>query len=303
MIAFAGWITACVAHYQCHKYVRRAVESLLGQSYPWIRVIVVSDADPRPPWKELASISDPRLIRFHLPQNRGCFFCWEVAQLATPDGLFMMQDADDWADPHRAATLINALISSGASIAVSMQPQFSEMPDGRSYQLGMRWDRVVPGPTAQKFVVQTTLTEDFYYRAPHHGLLRIDALRRIGGYYGGFRIGWDTLLTNLLLMTGSITWRPEPLYYRLIRPESLTHSIHTGTASDYAARVSCCLRRLYGDCYGFYRSLRKGHMTSDQLADAIRWASRRYVTAEDQLELQRQADRLRRAMSTGASNV
>jgi|SRR5271166_817934 len=128
-ITYSGWITACVAHYRCQRYIKRAVESLLDQSYPWVRVIVINDGDPVAPWRELASIRDARLVRFNLKANHGCFFCWEVARRATPDHFFMMQDADDWAAPDRAAALLSSMLEAKSDLAVSAQPQFCDGAD------------------------------------------------------------------------------------------------------------------------------------------------------------------------------
>lgn len=297
MSSFAGWVTACIAHYRCHRYIRRAVDSLLSQSYPWIRVVVVNDGDPCPPWRELASITDPRLLRFNLPQNGGCFFCWEVTRRATPDPYFMMQDADDWAAPNRAAKLLTSLLHSRSDLAVSSQPVFFETQDGAPYPAGIRWDRVANGGTPARFVVQKKISGEFRYRAPHHGLIRTSALRDIGGYYGGFRIGWDTLLTNLVLMIGSISWTPEPLYYRLIRPDSLTHSADTGAQTEYAAAVTRCLRQLYRECFAQYQSYRKGEITRVGLSNSIQQICGRYITSEARSALNFHARRLGREMT------
>jgi glycosyltransferase involved in cell wall biosynthesis len=203
---FTGWITACVAHYRCQRYVRRAVESLLNQSYPWIRVVVINDGDPVTPWRELSTITDPRVLRFGLNVNRGCFFCWEVAQRATPDHYFMMQDADDWAAPNRAQALLTAMLREKSDLAVSAQPQFREAADGTPYQVAIRWNRMSEKESAEKFTVLKRVNKNFIHRAPHAGLIRTSALARIGGYYGGFRVGWDKLLTNLILGLRGFVW-------------------------------------------------------------------------------------------------
>src|SRR5271166_1826071 len=129
------------------------------------------------------------------------------------------------------------MLEAKSDLAVSAQPQFCETSEGTPYQIAVRWDRMSREKTAQQFTVIPWISEDFLYRAPHHGLVRKTALERIGGYYGGFRVGWDTLLTNVIMMTGSISWIPEQLYYRLVRSDSLTHSTQTGTASAYANAV------------------------------------------------------------------
>ena len=295
--SFAGWITACVAHYQCHRYVRRAVESLLRQSYPWIRVVIINDGDPVPPWRELASITDPRLLRFTLKENRGSFFCSEIARRASPDPYFMIQDADDWAAPNRAASLLSILRRSNSALAVSAQPQFCETPHGIPYQIAVRWDRMSNAETSLEFVVQNTLTKRFLYRAPHAGLIRMSALSDVGGYYGGFRVGWDTLLTNVLMMIGSITWTPERLYYRLVRDQSLTHSSSTGVNSAYASAVSNCLRELYDDCYKAYCEYRAERMLHSHLASYIQAVCSRYVTPADQSALTFYTQKLRNRMT------
>jgi hypothetical protein len=296
MNSYVGWVTACVAHYRCHRYVRRAVDSLLAQSYPWMRVVVVNDGDPCPPWRELASITDPRLLRFDLGRNGGCFFCWEVVRRATPDPFFMVQDADDWAAPQRAAALLRQLLKDRSDLAVSAQSHFYEGPNGTTYQVGTRWSRVISGETGARFVVQKKLTHRFRHRVPHIGLIRNSSLRNIGGYYGGFRVGWDVLLTNLVLMTGSISWTSSPLYYRLLRGDSLTHSAETGTQSEYATSVTRCLRQLYEDCYLKYKSYRRGELTRYQLADSIQQICGRYVRDEDHDALNVNARRLREMM-------
>jgi hypothetical protein len=150
---------------------------------------------------------------------------------------------------------------------------------------------------ARDFIVSKRVDETFAYRAPHAGLIRSDSLRKIGGYYGGFRVGWDTLLTNMILMTGSISWTSEPLYYRLVRVDSLTHSTHTGAESEYASRVSACLRTLYRDCYEAYRCHQAGMMSRNLLSEYIKQISQRYVSEDERLALSSEARRLRGMMS------
>src|SRR5579859_5430453 len=99
------WVTACIPTYRCTRYLRDAVLSLLNQTYPFLRVVVINDGDPNPPWAALADITDPRLLRFDLKENRGPYFALAVALEATPDPFFLIQDADDVSAPNRAYSL------------------------------------------------------------------------------------------------------------------------------------------------------------------------------------------------------
>lgn len=300
MHAFNGWITVGMAHFGCRRYIRRAVDSLLAQTYPWVRVVVVNDADPNAPWPELADIQDPRLVRFDLPRNGGSYFCLELVRLSSPDPYFMMQDADDWADPDRAGDLLAQLLSARADLAVSAQPQFTEDELGHSRLLDVRWASTTTQDGDEPFVVRPALTPRFRYRVPHHGLARMDSLAKIGGYYGGFRVGWDTYLTNIIMMIGSVTWTPRPLYFRLIRGESLTHSDETGVRSEYARGVSRCLHRLYEDCYGLREAHMAGRLDRGEFESGLRRLSQRYVSPEDRQDLDAQAERLRAQLAGGA---
>jgi glycosyltransferase involved in cell wall biosynthesis len=295
--SFAGWITACIPYYRCRRYLRRAAESLLAQTYPWIRILVVNDGDPDQPWSEISHITDRRLLRFSLPSSRGPYFCLEVARRATPDPYFMMQDADDWAAPERAATLLTSLLTEDSDLAVSAQPQFYEAEDGTPRLLSVRWDRVARDQDDAEFVVRKRLTEHFRYRVPQAGLIRTALLEDIGGYHGGFRVAWDVMLTNLVLMTGSVSWTPAPLYYRLLRAESLTQSGHTGVESTYRSEVCKCLRRLYRECYGQYRLFRSAAVNRAELCDRLRSICARYITPEERIALDVQSSKLRAQMA------
>jgi glycosyltransferase involved in cell wall biosynthesis len=297
MAVFAGWITACIPHYRCHRYIARAVEGLLQQTYPWLRIVVINDGDRRPPWKELRHLNDPRLSMFDLGENRGPYFCAEVARLAANDPFFLIQDADDWSPPKRAENLLQALLHDGSSLAISCQPQFQERLDGSIHSICSLWENVVPNESHAVLTGKQTLTNRYCYRAPHHGLFLTSALGDIGGYFGGFHIGWDTLLTNLILMTGTISWTSQPLYYRLIRSDSLTHSSTTGLRSHHAEDVKQRLLALYDLCYEEYIQQRVQADLRSNFLKRLRNISLHYVGSKDRIALNRHADRLRQTLS------
>ena len=289
-------ITACIPYYSCRRYVRRAVESLLRQTHRDLTVLVINDGDAVPPWDLLAGINDPRLVRFDLAANHGPYFAIAVAAGAAATPYLLIQDADDWSDPRRAATLLDLLRREGADLAVSAQAQYAETPrSGKVVET--RWvqtstSAMPPGP----FILTRALGPEYAYRVPHMGLYRTEALRRIGGYYGGFRVGYDTLLTNLILMTGGVSHTPLSLYHRLMRPESLTHSPHTGTRSAEAKAAHHAIAELYRDCFQNYSNYLSGVLDSKQLGEAIRGIVSRNVTPADAAALTWETQRLRRVL-------
>jgi hypothetical protein len=256
----------------------------------------VNDADPEPPWDLLADIKDPRLVRFSLLANHGPYFAAAVVLNATSARYFMVQDADDWSSRTRAACLLARLERDGSDLAVSAQPQYVEIGVQRQ-MLGVRWAKMSTNAIpSQGFVVNRKLTSSFAYRVPHVGLFKTDSLRRIGGYYGGFRVGYDTLLTNLILMTGRISHVPQPLYYRLVRRESLTHSSKTGLISTMARDVYRALAAIYRRCFASYLEYLEGRLDSDQLSRRLRSYALRYVTGDDARRLASETQRLKRLL-------
>jgi len=284
-------VTACIPHFRCRRYIRRAVESLLKQTYRNLNVVVVNDGDPQPPWDQLAHIRDPRLIRFSLEENRGPYFAAAVALNATLTPYFLIQDADDWSAPRRVERLLGAMERDQSDLAVSAEPQFVETRNGNQV-VDIRWHRATRKPDAGNFVIHHHITSAYKYRAPHHGLFRSSSLRAIGGYYAGLRISYDTLVPNLILMTGRISHVSEGLYFRLLRPASLTHDSVTGIGTANAKREAAIQKRLYQWCFSYYRKYLAGQVTAPQLTASIRSVCDSQITPFDRRALIRETNRL-----------
>jgi glycosyltransferase involved in cell wall biosynthesis len=288
-------IVACVPYYDCRRYIRRAVLSLLQQTCRNLTVVVVNDGDPQPPWDELADIRDPRLVGFDLARNLGPYFASAVVLNASSAPYFLVQDADDWSAPARAATLLGRLQADASDFAVSAQPQYIE---GGKRATGVRWATISRSAVPQqRFTVNCVLGPQYAYRAPHHGLFRSDAIRRVGGYYGGFRVGYDTLLTNLILMTGRLSYVAQPLYYRQVRPGSLSHSPQTGHGSAFAGATQKEIVSLYRKCFEHYAGYLRGDIDGERLSRAIRDCVMAHVTLEDRQQLALETQRLKQRLA------
>jgi hypothetical protein len=255
----------------------------------------VNDGDPQPPWDQLSDIRDPRLIRFGLKNNYGPFFATAVTLNATSAPYFLIQDADDWSAPTRAEQLLQALERDRSDLAVSAEPQFVETPAGQRV-VGVRWSSASCDANAGDFVVHQRITSKYKYRAPHHGLFRSSSLRAIGGYYAGLRISYDTLLPNLILMIGRISHVRANLYYRLLRPHSLTHDKRTGIGSSRAKKELLVQRQLYRSCFSSYRLFAEGLLSAPQLTATIRRICGANVSLADRNALIVEANRLFRVL-------
>ncbi len=259
------------------KYVRRAVLSLLTQTHRALTVVVVNDGDPKPPWPQLADIRDPRLVRFDLAENHGRYFADAVVLQATDAPFFAIQDADDWSEPTRIATLLAQLRAHHADWVSS-----AEVVHRNNQQ---KVERFPPVPLP--------LPAKFKHHAHHHALFRTTALRDIGGNYGGFFLGYDTLLTNFLLMSGRFTTVEQPLYHRQRHAQSLTSAAQTGMRSRRRQAISQQLAQLYTEAHAAYRRFLAGERTRDQLCEHLRGLAGRGVSAEKRHQITDYAAQLR----------
>ena len=235
---------------------------------------------PEPPWPALAGLEDPQLVRFDLAPNRGRYFADQVVLQATDAPYLLIQDADDWSDPRRVAVLLELVRAS--------------TPPARSTILRHATGR--PPVPVDPFGLAEPLDRRFEHRANHHGLFRTDALRAVGGMFGGFRIGYDTFLVNALAMTGRIATPPGPLYHWRVRADSLTSSAATGARSRHRAAVAAELAAMYAQAFAAYEAYLAGGLDAGALAAAIRTIAASRVTDADRAALGAQAARLRAAL-------
>jgi len=293
-------VVACIPHFQCKAHIRQAVDSLLQQTHRDLTIVVANDGDRDPPWDELASIRDLRLVRFELKQNHGPFFATSVVLHASAAPYLLIQDADDWSDPERVSLLLAALERDQSDFAVSAQCLYVES-GGSRHLSGVRWTESSMASSPERFVVNPCLTSEYYYRVPHHGMFCSRALRNVSAYYAGLRLSYDRLLTNLMLMTGRVSHIPVPLYHRLIRAESITHSPGTRWNSEIGRHEFEIGRRFYGLCFEQYQEYVAGRLSSSALLSFIRKTAKRHVVAADRSELRSEVKRLKALLVEGQS--
>ena len=275
-------VTVSLPYYDCRRYLLRAVDSVLSQTHSNLTLVVVNDGDRRGPWDLLAHIDDPRLVRYDLGVNRGRYFIDAVILAATPDPYLLIQDADDWSEPERVATLLQ-----GWQLSESCQPS-GVVSASRLWREGSRASRMLTYPGLRR-----PLSNRFEFRSDHHGLFSTDALRRIGGNYGGYRIGYDTLLVNLLCMVGEVAYVERPLYNRQVRANSLTTSQATGMRSATRRKVRAELAEMYAAALRIYRERAAGSGEPIELAAAIQRITQARVTDRERAEIEGHANRLR----------
>jgi len=284
-------VTVSLSYFQHKEQVRRAAESILGQSHTNLTLVVVNDGDDDPPWDQLVDIHDQRLVCFDLKSNHGRYFADAVVLNATEDPYFLIQDANDWSNPERLAILLEVLREDHSDAALSAEYSYS-MIDGK-----------LVSKTKKSYLRMTrSLTYSFENRASYYGLYRTEALRKIGGTYAGFLTGYGVLLIHFLLMTGSISYIDDPLYHRVIQSYNAGSRSEKGKNMTSAARrvVAIELEKLYNETFEFYIEYLSGQIEEETLAHLICQICQRGIAQVDQAKLMEESNRLRTILETCA---
>jgi glycosyltransferase involved in cell wall biosynthesis len=207
-------LTVSMSYWHCRNEVGRAVESILGQTYRDLRLVVVNDGDEPPP---LAP--DPRLTILNLAANHGPYYCDAVALAACDTEWFTIHAADDWSEPDRFERLM--------AETEGYDAVFGGAVEHRGDQIERRWtrfDRILKDELHHVGSIAT-------------GVYRTQALRSVGGPHPEYRVVYDTMMVHLVLR--GLRWKhltDEYGYHRVVRPDSLTRDPATGLHSDYRQR-------------------------------------------------------------------
>lgn len=207
-------ITVVVPFYGAPELLAPCVQSLLGQTYRDLRVVVIADGVDVPPLP-----SDPRLAVYRLPENRGVYFAQALALAACDSEWFSIHAHDDWSDRDRFERLMqHATPEVDAVLGGSIEHRGATASPRRT-----KWHRGG--------------------RRPRHigsiatGVFRTSALRELGWWsHPEFRVGYDSMMTNLVVR--HLRWIHVPGefgYHRVVRRDSLTRSPATGLRSEYRA--------------------------------------------------------------------
>lgn len=207
---------------------RRAVDSILNQTHRDLVLVVTNDGGAHP-WNELASITDPRLIRFDITPNRGRYYCDAVALAASPYPFFTVHDSDDWSESTRLQRLVEEI--GEADLAC----------DGFTrHGLNGKVDQVKPQPALAGHRGQRSLA----HIGHHRGLWRTESLRFIG-MNPAVRVGWDTYLMQLAAMTLDIRWVDYYGYHQQRRLDSLSQGPVTGINSKLRTEAITAMETIW----------------------------------------------------------
>jgi hypothetical protein len=92
-----------VPAYDAANIIDSTIRSLLAQTWRDLEVIVVDDASTDATAAVVNAVDDPRIILLRQPENHGAYAARNLALAAATGEFVTVNDADDWAHPHKIA--------------------------------------------------------------------------------------------------------------------------------------------------------------------------------------------------------
>lgn len=217
-------ITVIIPVYEVEKYLKKCVDSVLGQTYTELEIFLVDDGSPDgcPAICDEYAAMDSRVKVIH-KQNGGLSDARNVALDVMTGEYVTFVDSDDYIAPDAIETMYSALTRNHADIAVGNMESFNENSEPTGF--------VFP-PTKQEIVYTgRDLLKLINQPSGPNKLYKSELFRSLrfpkGKLYEDLHI-WHKHLQNIssCVMTG------KTAYYYLIRSESIMHANYTIRNTD-----------------------------------------------------------------------
>lgn len=124
-------VTVILTSYNYGAFVRKAVDSVLGQTYKNFELIAVDDGSKDDSPDILNSYSDARM-RVICQVNGGQASAWNNAYRVSRGELIFFLDSDDWWEPTKLELVVRAHLASSKSHAL-LQHNLTVLRDGKEY--------------------------------------------------------------------------------------------------------------------------------------------------------------------------
>ena len=186
------------------RFVSDCIESLLAQTYPCSRILVIDDGSRDADRESVAArLRGSGVEVLQLENNVGVSTVRNIGFERLADLPFHMGvDADDWIEPDYVQKLVSALTASpGAAAAFGTQVFFGNTADA-----GLRWPSRAPDRT-RRFLECFMPGAGVLFRSP--------ALRATGGWrkeFSSLYEDWE-LWIRMEEQGQTLTWVPDALYH------------------------------------------------------------------------------------------
>lgn len=230
-ITAASSVLCVIPHFRCERWLADSIESLLAQTRPPDRIVVVDDASGAPPRRIVRQY--PSVTLMETRRNVGPYRIVQQVIDQTSHDVYMFQDADDWSAPERLEVQLEAAQRSGAELVGShyCMVHCTDMHCRVKYFPADVNDALAKIPTWHALQHPTSI-------------ISRHLIERLGGFATGMRFSGDTEMLRRAAYVARVRNVQQVLYFRRDREGSLTGSTETGLDSPARLEVRNLLSRV-----------------------------------------------------------
>ena len=196
-------ISVIMTTYNVEKYVNKAIDSILNQSYENFELIIIDDNSSDSTIKKITSYNDPRIKLYQNTVNAGTYFCKNFGITKSRGKYIAIHDSDDWSSPVRLEKQLKV---------------FAEVPEAKIVKCQyVRVNHQGKILTEPKAAFQASMVKREVY----------DEI----GYYDTVRVAGDDEFdcrAKIYYGREKVLILPKLYYYNLLRSNSLTSTISIG---------------------------------------------------------------------------
>lgn len=220
-------ITVIVPVYNVKAYVKASVQSILGQTYTNIEVILIDDgsSDGSSEICDILATTDPRIRVFHT-KNRGVSMARNLGIKEATGDLLTFVDADDLIDSNMLKILFSSLDASKSDVAVCERQVFTNRedikPDHNTAKVTLTGNEAI----------LNMLYQNGISNAPGGKLFKRSLFGRVN-FPNGVTIAEDLEVNyKLFLKAQRVAWCISEKYYYRQRKGSAMHSAFSSARMD-----------------------------------------------------------------------
>ncbi|MCW5906555.1 MAG: glycosyltransferase family 2 protein [Chitinophagales bacterium] len=220
-------VSVLMPAYNCEKYIRQAIESILSQTHTHIELLIADDGSKDNTKTIIDSYTDARVRTFHNPSNLGYLkTCNKLFAIASGD-FVTFQDADDYSDSTKIEKQLKyfAMYPETGAVGTNMVT----IDQSGNYIETSAWGENV----------NENLKQSSFHFCAGTFMIRKEVLSVIGGYNEYFdRKGFeDYYWTMLIAEKYPVRNLSEAVYYRRINPESVSQTLRNDRKSFLSHRA------------------------------------------------------------------
>ncbi len=209
-------ISVIMPAYNASKYVGRAIQSILDQSYGNFELLIADDGSTDKTRSVIDKFQDKRIKKFHNSKNRGKVYTNNKLLKEAKGDFITFQDADDFSDVERLETLLSAFLRDKELGMVGSNVIYCK-PNGkpiRSSDYPLQYEKIIAG-----------LPNHFHFTGASV-MIRSEIVRKTGGYNEYFNKGGeDPYWVGVIALSEKFENMKAPLYYYRLTANSLSRSL------------------------------------------------------------------------------